>query len=103
MGPSFIQSSSTHAENPFLPHGLVQPGDVLICIADEWHQPTELFVEQIDFGEISRWLTEEGDRPMTLRFERYPQAGWWPIHAHYIEIRLNSSVLYHISPPPLSN
>ena len=56
-----------------LVEGLIRPGDVLISIADEWHQPPELFVEQMDFQEISRVLREEGDRPVTLRFERYPQ------------------------------
>lgn len=34
-----------------------------------WPSPSE----QMPFEEISRVLKEEGDRPMTLRFERYPQ------------------------------
>jgi hypothetical protein len=39
-----LYSAVSVAPPPGLAHGLVRPGDVLICIADEWHQPTELFV-----------------------------------------------------------
>lgn len=45
----------------------------LVCVSDEWHQPPDLFVEQMPFAEIQRILRAEGTRPMTLRFERYPQ------------------------------
>lgn len=56
---------------PALAHGLVMPGDVVVCVADEWRQPTELYVDPMPFDEIMRVLSEEGQRPMTLRLERY--------------------------------
>jgi|AntAceMinimDraft_5_1070358.scaffolds.fasta_scaffold04047_7 hypothetical protein len=38
-----------------------------------WDTVGSLPSEQIPFGEITAVLKEEGSRPMTLRFERYPQ------------------------------
>jgi len=63
--------------NPRLPglaFGVIQPGDVLACLADEWKHPVQFFVRQEPFSKIERALFEEGPHPVTLRFERYIDA-----------------------------
>lgn len=61
------------ARHPGLAHGLVQPGDVLVALCDEWKTPTDLLVDEQPFGRIKRALEEPGERPLTLRFERFPR------------------------------
>ena len=61
------------SEYPGLALGLIRPGDVLVCLCDEWRNPTDWFVDGVPFERIRRALWEEGDRPVTLRFERFPE------------------------------
>ena len=61
------------AEYPGLAHGLIRPGDVLVSLRDEWRNPTEWFVDAAPFDRIRGALRDEGDRPVTLRFERFPE------------------------------
>ena len=56
---------------PGLAHGLVQPGDVLAVMVDEWKQPSDYFVRHAPFSAIERAAFERSDKPVTLRFERY--------------------------------
>ena len=56
---------------PGLAHGLIQPGDVLAVMVDEWKQPTDFFVRAAPFSAIERAVFERSDKPVTLRFERY--------------------------------
>lgn len=56
---------------PGLAHGLVQPGDVLAVMVDEWKQPSDYFVRHAPFTDIERAAFERSDKPVTLRFERY--------------------------------
>ena len=39
---------------PGLAHGLVQPGDVLAVMVDEWKQPSDYFVRHAPFSAIER-------------------------------------------------
>ena len=62
------------AVNPVFPglaHGLIQPGDVLAVMVDEWKQPSDFFVRAAPFSAIERAVFERSDKPVTLRFERY--------------------------------
>lgn len=59
---------------PGLAHGLVQPGDVLAVMVDEWKQPSDYFVRHAPFSAIERAAFERSDKPVTLRFERYVES-----------------------------
>jgi hypothetical protein len=61
------------AEYPGLARGLIRPGDILVCLCDEWRNPTDWFVDGVPFERIRGALWEEGDRPVTLRFERFSE------------------------------
>ena len=58
---------------PGLAFGLVQPGDILAVMVDEWKQPSDYFVRQAPFSAIERAIFERSDKPVTLRFERFPR------------------------------
>jgi len=59
---------------PGLAFGLVQPGDILAVMVDEWKQPSDYFVRQAPFSAIERAIFERSDKPVTLRFERYVES-----------------------------
>ena len=54
-----------------LAFGVVEPGDILACLVDEWKHPVNFFTTEAPYSQIERAIHEKTTRPVTLRFQRF--------------------------------